>query len=65
MHLTFDPAEADALRSAAHDAALEDPMLAYVLLDLADRGVALDNCRTWDDIRAERGLAEDSEQRVA
>ncbi|WP_405014960.1 hypothetical protein [Kitasatospora sp. NBC_01539] len=67
--MVFDPTEAEALRSTARDAALEDPTLAYVLLDLADRGVDLDACRTWDDIRAERGLPEavpaDGEQRVA
>ncbi|MGW4898393.1 hypothetical protein ACWEQL_40060 [Kitasatospora sp. NPDC004240] len=56
MRMVFDPAEAEGLRAAARDAALEDPTLAYVLLDLADRGVDLDTCRTWDDLRAERGV---------
>ncbi|MFI5534209.1 hypothetical protein ACWCYY_38570 [Kitasatospora sp. NPDC001664] len=65
MHLTFDPAEADGLREAARDAALEDPRLAYVLLDLAEHGVDLNRCRTWDEIRAERGLPDDQEQQVA
>ncbi|MEE1783130.1 hypothetical protein PUR71_09405 [Streptomyces sp. SP17BM10] len=69
MRMVFDPAEADGLRAAARDAAMEDPTLAYVLADLADRGVDLNGCRTWDDIKAERGLAEDTpapgEPRVA
>lgn len=69
MRMVFDPAEAEGLRATARDAALEDPTLAYVLLDLADRGVDLNACRTWDDIRTERGLEPappaDGEQRVA
>ncbi|MEU8927384.1 hypothetical protein AB0D10_41800 [Kitasatospora sp. NPDC048545] len=69
MRMVFDPDEAEGLRATARDAALEDPTLAYVLLDVADRGVDLNRCRTWDDIKAERGLAEDTPvtdgQRVA
>ncbi|GJF32166.1 hypothetical protein KNE206_48660 [Kitasatospora sp. NE20-6] len=67
--MVFDPSEAEGLRAVARDAVPEDPTLAYVLLDLADRGVDLNACRTWDDIRAERGLPEavpaDGEQHVA
>ncbi|MEU9045287.1 MULTISPECIES: hypothetical protein [unclassified Kitasatospora] len=69
MRMVFDPDEAEALRATARDAALEDPTLAYVLLDLADRGIDLNGCRTWDDIKAEGGLVNDTqatgEQRVA
>ncbi|MFJ9847205.1 hypothetical protein ACIRYZ_43635 [Kitasatospora sp. NPDC101155] len=69
MRMVFDPTEAEGLRATARDAALEDPTLAYVLADLADRGIDLNGCRTWDDIKVERGLAEDTpvtgEQRVA
>ncbi|MFF4821380.1 hypothetical protein ACFY2K_43135 [Kitasatospora sp. NPDC001309] len=64
----FDPDEAEGLRATARDAALEDPTLAYVLLDLADRGVDLNARHTWDDIKTERGIeaapATDGEQRV-
>ncbi|MCP2309263.1 hypothetical protein [Kitasatospora paracochleata] len=68
--MVFDPSEADALRATARDAALEDPTLAYVLLDLADRGIDLNASRTWDDIKAERGITQaaapaSEEQRVA
>ncbi|MFI6449844.1 hypothetical protein [Kitasatospora sp. NPDC050543] len=71
MRITFDPQEADALREDARDAVADDPTLAYVLLDLADRGLDLSASRSWEDIRAERGLppVEDAqqarEQRVA
>ncbi|MEU6236285.1 hypothetical protein [Kitasatospora sp. NPDC047058] len=69
MRMVFDPSEADGLRATARDAALEDPTLAYVLLDLADRGVDLNGCRTWDDIKIERGIevtqVSSGEQRVA
>ncbi|GAA0703127.1 hypothetical protein GCM10010193_67460 [Kitasatospora atroaurantiaca] len=66
MRIVFDPTEAEGLRASARDAALEDPTLAYVLLDLADRGVDLNECRTWEDIRVERGLVQTAdEQRVA
>ncbi|MEU7261670.1 hypothetical protein AB0B21_38615 [Streptomyces rimosus] len=44
------------MRRAARDAFPHDPALAHALLQLADEGVTLENCRTWDDIRAERGL---------
>ncbi|MFH8410717.1 hypothetical protein ACH4FX_38990 [Streptomyces sp. NPDC018019] len=54
--IVFDPDEADSMRRAARDAFPQDPALAYALLQLADEGVDLDYCRTWDDIRAERGL---------
>ena len=72
MRMVFDPTEAEGLRATARDAALEDPTLAYVLLDLADRGVDLNDRRTWEDIKAERGIetttvtpATGGEQRVA
>ncbi|MFG2823754.1 hypothetical protein ACGFX4_30560 [Kitasatospora sp. NPDC048365] len=71
MRMVFDPTEAEGLRAAARDAALEDPTLAYVLLDLADRGVDLGAARTWEEIKAERGLdgpapaAGDGQQQVA
>ncbi|MEU9129912.1 hypothetical protein AB0D08_17690 [Kitasatospora sp. NPDC048540] len=67
--MVFDPAEAGQLRATARDTALEDPTLAYVLLDLAEHGVDLNACRTWEDIRSERGIetapAAGGEQRVA
>ncbi|MFD9630098.1 hypothetical protein [Streptomyces violascens] len=54
--IVFDPAEAESLRKSARGQFPENPALAYVLLQLADEGIDLDKCRTWDDIRAERGL---------
>ncbi|MFF2042787.1 helix-turn-helix transcriptional regulator [Kitasatospora sp. NPDC058170] len=60
MRTVFDSAEADAMRAAARDAAPEDPTLAYVLLDLADRGIDLNGRHTWAELKAQRGLSEDS-----
>ncbi|MER7582269.1 hypothetical protein [Kitasatospora sp. NPDC097691] len=69
MRRVFDPDESEALRATARDAALEDPTLAYVLLDLADSGVDPNDRPTRDDIKAECGIetapATGGEQRVA
>lgn len=58
--LTFEPDEADQLRAEARAVALETPALAYALQQMADEGVDLDTCRTWEQIRAERGLPTDA-----
>jgi hypothetical protein len=67
MRITFDDAEARALRADARDAAADDAALAYALLDLAEHGVDLDHVVTWDAVLEERGLtsAGETEQGVA
>lgn len=54
--ITFDPAETDGLRESAHGEFPQNPVLAYTLLRLADEGIDLDKCRSWEEIRAARGL---------
>jgi hypothetical protein len=65
--IVFDPAEAAGLREAAHGEFPGNPALAFVLEQLASEGIDLDTCRSWDDIRAERGLPplEDEQDDVA
>ena len=60
--IVFDPAEAAGLRDAAHSEFPGNPALAFVLEQLASEGIDLDTCRSWDDIRAERGLPPLDEQ---
>ncbi|MGW7001379.1 hypothetical protein ACWGCW_00780 [Streptomyces sp. NPDC054933] len=55
-HIVFDPEEAEGLRGAARAEFPGNPALAYALLQLADEGIDLEKCRSWEDIRAERGL---------
>jgi hypothetical protein len=54
--IVFDSAEAAGLRDAAHAEFPGNPALAFVLERLAAEGIDLDACRTWEDLRAERGL---------
>jgi hypothetical protein len=54
-HLVFSEEEQRELRTAARAEFPGNPALAYVLNLLAE-GIDLDQCRDWDDIRAERGL---------
>ncbi|MET9723702.1 hypothetical protein [Streptomyces zaomyceticus] len=61
-HLTFDGAEQRELREAARAEFLGNPALAYVLESLAAEGIDLDTCRDWDDIRADKGLPEKSDE---
>ncbi|WP_329624733.1 hypothetical protein OG357_33865 [Streptomyces sp. NBC_01255] len=61
-HLTFDAAEQQLLREAARAEFPGNPALAYVLENLAAEGIDLDRCRDWDDIRAEKGLPEQSDE---
>lgn len=60
--IVFDPAEAADLRAAAHAQFPADPALAFVLEQLASEGIDLDKCRSWEDLRAERGLPPLEEQ---
>jgi len=60
--IVFDPAEAAGLRAAAHAEFPGNAELAFVLEQLASEGIDLDTCRSWDDIRAERGLPPLDEQ---
>lgn len=61
-HLIFDPAERQELRESARAEFPGNPALAYVLENLAAEGIDLDRCRDWDDIRAEKGLPEHSDE---
>ncbi|MFC8508874.1 hypothetical protein ACFU3J_08900 [Streptomyces sp. NPDC057411] len=60
-HLIFSEAEQRELREAARAEFPGNPALAYVLENLAAEGMDLDRCRSWEDIRAEKGLP-DAEQ---
>ncbi|MFF8279972.1 hypothetical protein ACF05T_28365 [Streptomyces lateritius] len=60
-HLTFDEAEQRELRDAARTEFPGNPALAYVLENLASEGIDLDQCRDWDELRAEKGLPEQND----
>ncbi|MFG2819566.1 hypothetical protein ACGFX4_09080 [Kitasatospora sp. NPDC048365] len=58
--ITFDPAEAEGLRTAAREAFTDGtPALAYTLEKLAAEGIDLESCIPWDGLRVELGLPED------
>jgi hypothetical protein len=62
VRIVFDQAETEGLSDAARHAATGDPLLAFVLLDLAGRGFDLEGCRIWSDMRVELGLAGDAQE---
>ncbi|MFF0431714.1 hypothetical protein ACFYU9_05735 [Streptomyces sp. NPDC004327] len=61
-NLIFSKDEQRELRDAARAEFPGNPALAYVLENLAAEGIDLDRCRSWDDIRAEKGLAEHGDE---
>jgi hypothetical protein len=60
--IVFDPAESAGLRAAARAEFPGNPALAFVLEQLASEGIDLDKCRSWEDLRTERGLPPLDEQ---
>ncbi|MEY9842845.1 hypothetical protein [Streptacidiphilus sp. EB103A] len=54
--IVFDPQEAEGLRAAAKAEFPGTPQLAFVLEQLAAEGIDLERCRSWEELRAERGL---------
>ncbi|MFI8966937.1 hypothetical protein ACIGO8_33055 [Streptomyces sp. NPDC053493] len=61
-NLIFSEAEQRELREAARAEFPGNPALAYVLENLAAEGIDLDRCRSWDEIRSEKGLADQSDE---
>ncbi|MFE6853855.1 hypothetical protein ACFVDH_24050 [Streptomyces sp. NPDC057674] len=61
-NLTFNETEQRELRDAARAEFPGNPVLAYVLENLAAEGIDLDRCRDWDDIRVDKGLPEHADE---
>lgn len=54
--ITFDPDEAEQLRTSARERVATEPALAYVLLQLADEGIDLEKCTPWEELRERYGM---------
>jgi hypothetical protein len=61
-HLVFDPSEQQQLRDAARCEFPAKPALAYVLANLADEGIDLDQCMDWEQLRLDKGLPPRNEE---